>query len=260
MRADQLIVERGLAPTRSAAQRLITHGGVRWLSPKGWVVPHKAGEDLPEQAELQVTDDAELRFVGRGGLKLEGALTLREIDVAGMTCLDVGQSTGGFTDALLQRGAGRVVGIDVGHDQLHPKMRADARVHALEGVNARHLSREVLGDAMPQAGFDLITGDLSFISLSLVIPALAPLLRQSGTLLLLVKPQFELQPEFIGKGGLVKDASSFQLVETRVRQSCRDAGLWVRGYFASPIAGGDGNHEFFVHATRDDKPTQGAKT
>jgi len=260
MRADQLIVERGLAPTRSAAQRLITHGGVRWLSPKGWVVPHKAGEDLPEQAELQVTDDAELRFVGRGGLKLEGALTLREIDVAGMTCLDVGQSTGGFTDALLQRGAGRVVGIDVGHDQLHPKMRADARVHALEGVNARHLSREVLGDAMPQAGFDLITGDLSFISLSLVIPALAPLLRQSGTLLLLVKPQFELQPEFIGKGGLVKDAASFQLVETRVRQCCRDVHLWVRGYFASPLAGGDGNNEFFVHATRDDKPTKGAKT
>ena len=260
MRADQLIVERGLAPTRSAAQRLIAHGGVRWLSPKGWAVPYKSGQDLPEQAELQVIDDAALRFVGRGGLKLDGALLLREIDVAGMTCLDVGQSTGGFTDALLQRGARRVVGIDVGHDQLHPKMRADARVHALEGVNARHLSRDALGDAMPAAGFDLAVGDLSFISLSLVIPALAPLLRQSGTLLLLVKPQFELQPEFIGKGGLVKDPASFQLVETRVRQACRDTGLWVRGYFASPIAGGDGNHEFFVHATRDDKPPKGAKT
>ena len=257
MRADQLIVERGLAPTRSAAQRLIAHSGVRWLSPKGWVVPHKAGEDLPEQAELEVTDDAELRFVGRGGLKLEGALKLREIDVAGMTCLDVGQSTGGFTDTLLQNGASRVVGIDVGHGQLHPKMRDDARVQAFEGVNARHLSRDVLGDAMPAQGFDLIVGDLSFISLSLVIPALAPLLRESGTLLLLVKPQFELQPEFIGKGGLVKDSASFQLVETRVRQACRDTGLWVRGYFPSPIAGGDGNHEFFVHATRDDKPTKG---
>src|SRR5437868_10803 len=161
MRADQLIVERGLAPTRSAAQRLIAHGGVRWLSPKGWVVPYKSGEDLPEQAELQVSDDAELRFVGRGGLKLDGALALREIDVAGMTCLDVGQSTGGFTDALLQRGARRVVGIDVGHGQLHPKMHADTRVHALEGVNARHLSRDALGDAMPAAGFDLAVGDLS---------------------------------------------------------------------------------------------------
>ena len=259
MRADQLIVERGLAPTRSAAQRLIAHGGVRWLSPKGWVVPHKAGEDLPDQAELQVTDDAELRFVGRGGLKLEGALKLREIDVAGMTCLDVGQSTGGFTDALLQHGANRVVGIDVGHGQLHQKMRDDSRVHALEGINARHLDKDALGEAMPVNGFDLIVGDLSFISLNLVIPALAPLLRQSGTLLLLVKPQFELQPEFISKGGLVKDPSSFQLVETRVRQSCREAGLWVRAYFASPIAGGDGNKEFFVHATRDDKPTKGAK-
>ena len=224
------------------------------------MVPHKAGEDLPEQAEVQVTDDAELRFVGRGGLKLEGALKQREIDVTGMTCLDVGQSTGGFTDALLQRGASRVVGIDVGHGQLHQKMRDDARVQALEGVNARHLSRDTLGDAMPAKGFDLIVGDLSFISLSLVIPALAPLLRQSGTLLLLVKPQFELQPEFIGKGGLVKDASSFQLVETRVRQSCREGGLWVRGYFASPIAGGDGNNEFFVQATRDDRPIKGAKT
>lgn len=259
MRADQLIVERGLAPTRSAAQRLIAHGGVRWLSAKGWVVPHKAGEDLPGDAELQVVDDAELRFVGRGGLKLEGALKLREIDVAGMSCLDVGQSTGGFTDALLQQGAARVVGIDVGHSQLHPKMRDDARVHALEGVNARHLSREQLGEAMPANGFDLIVGDLSFISLALVIPALAQLLRQSGTLLLLVKPQFELQPEFIGKGGLVKDAASFQLVETRVRQACRDAQLWVRGYFPSPIAGGDGNNEFFVHATRDDKPSKGVK-
>jgi len=176
-----------------------------------------------------------------------------------MTCLDVGQSTGGFTDALLQHGASRVVGIDVGHGQLHPKMKDDPRVHALEGVNARHLTAEALGDAMPPAGFDLVVGDLSFISLSLVIPALAPLLRPSGILLLLVKPQFELQPEFIGKGGLVKDAASFQLVETRVRQACRDAGLWVRGYFASPIAGGDGNNEFFVHATRDEKPTKGGK-
>jgi 23S rRNA (cytidine1920-2'-O)/16S rRNA (cytidine1409-2'-O)-methyltransferase len=260
MRADQLIVERGLAPTRSAAQRLIAHGGVRWLSPKGWVVPYKAGEDLPDAAELQVTDDAELRFVGRGGLKLEGALKLREIDVTGMTCLDVGQSTGGFTDALLQNGARRVVGIDVGHGQLHPTMRDDPRVHALEGVNARHLGADVLGEAMPAGGFDLVVGDLSFISLSLVIPALAPLLRPSGILLLLVKPQFELQPEYIGKGGLVKDASSFQLVETRVRQACRDAGLWVRAYVASPIAGGDGNKEFFVHATRDEKPAKGGKT
>ena len=260
MRADQLLVQRALAPTRSAAQRLIDAGAVRWLGPKGWAVPRKAGEDLPDECQLEVTDDAELRFVSRGGLKVDAALTHAAIEVAGRNCLDVGQSTGGFTDALLQHGARRVVGVDVGHGQLHPTMRDDPRVHSLEGVNARHLDREALGDAMPAGGFDLVVGDLSFISLSLVIPALAPLLRESGTLLLLVKPQFELQPEFIGKGGLVKDAASFQLVETRVRQACREARLWVRGYFPSPIAGGDGNSEFFVHATRDEKPIKAGKT
>src|SRR4030095_15387126 len=173
MRADQLLVMAGLAPTRSAAQRLIARGAVRWRGPHGWTVPRKAGEEVPESCDIELTDDAELRFVSRGGLKLEGPLVHTGIDVRGMTCLDVGQSTGGFTDALLQRGASRVVGIDVGHGQLHPKMRDDARVHALEGINARHLSAPALGDAMPANGFDLIVGDLSFISLSLVIPALA---------------------------------------------------------------------------------------
>jgi len=250
MRADQLIVNQGLAPTRSAAQRLIATGAVQWRGPTGWTAPRKAGEDLPEGCELRITDDAELRFVGRGGLKLEGALARAGIDVSGMTCLDVGQSTGGFTDALLQQGAARVVGVDVGHSQLHEKLRGDARVQAFEGVNARHLDRSVLGDAMPVDGFDLVVGDLSFISLSLVLPALAPLMAEGGQLLMLVKPQFELQPEFIGKGGLVKDESSFVVVEARMRRACSDAHLSVRDYFPSPIAGGDGNHEFFVHAQR----------
>lgn len=241
-----------MAPTRSAAQRLIAAGAVHWLGPKGWAAPRKAGEDLPDGCELRITDDAELRFVGRGGLKLEGALSLCGIDVKGMTCLDVGQSTGGFTDALLQQGAARVVGVDVGHGQLHETLRQDDRVTAFEGLNARHLNREALGEAMPRAGFDLIVGDLSFISLSLVLPALAPLLADKGTLLMLVKPQFELQPEHIGKGGLVKDESSFVIVQARMRQACADAQLAVRHYVASPIAGGDGNQEFFVHATRDE--------
>jgi 23S rRNA (cytidine1920-2'-O)/16S rRNA (cytidine1409-2'-O)-methyltransferase len=254
MRADQLIVNQGLAPTRSAAQRLIAGGGVQWLSANGWVVPRKAGEDLPEGCELKVTDDAELRFVGRGGLKLEGALKHVGIDVAGMTCLDIGQSTGGFTDALLQQGAVKVVGVDVGHGQLHRQLVDDVRVQAFEGMNARHLSRELLGDAVPAEGFDLIVGDLSFISLTLVIPALEPLLGKAGALLLLVKPQFELQPEFIGKGGIVKNDSSFAIVETRIRQACIAEKLVVHHYFASPIDGGDGNHEFFVHARRDAKP------
>jgi 23S rRNA (cytidine1920-2'-O)/16S rRNA (cytidine1409-2'-O)-methyltransferase len=258
MRADQLIVDRGLAPTRSAAQRLIAAGAVRWLGPAGWAVPRKAGEELPEACELQVTDDAELRFVSRGGLKLDGALAHTGIDVHGRSCLDIGQSTGGFTDALLQRGAARVVGVDVGHAQLHARLREDPRVTAIEERNARQLVADDLGRAMPAPGFGLVVGDLSFISLTLVLPAIAPLLAHGGDLLWLVKPQFELQPEHIGKGGLVKSAASYPLVEVRVRQACADARLAVRDYFASPIAGGDGNHEFFVHAQRADTEKEGA--
>jgi 23S rRNA (cytidine1920-2'-O)/16S rRNA (cytidine1409-2'-O)-methyltransferase len=159
-----------------------------------------------------------------------------------MTCLDVGQGTGGFTDVLLRRGAARVVGVDVGHGQLHPRLAGDARVTALEGVNARHLSASLL----PIDRFDLVVGDLSFISLTLVLPALVPLV--AGELLLLVKPQFELQPADIGKGGIVKDARSHARVEERLRLACADAGLVVRDWFESSIAGGDGNREFFVRA------------
>jgi 23S rRNA (cytidine1920-2'-O)/16S rRNA (cytidine1409-2'-O)-methyltransferase len=256
MRADQLLVDLRLAPTRSAAQRLIARGAVRWLGPAGWAVPRKAGEDLPEGCQIEVTDDAEVRFVSRGGLKLDGALTHCGVDARGMTCLDVGQGSGGFTDVLLQRGALRVVGVDVGHGQLHPRLRADPRVQPFEGINARHMEKAQLGDAAPSGGFDLIVGDVSFISLTLVLPALAPLLASSGVLLMLVKPQFELQPEQIGKGGLVKDAASYPLVEARLRQACADDGLDVLDYFASPIAGGDGNHEFFVRA-RPDVTTRG---
>lgn len=247
MRADQLLVQRGLAPSRSAAQRLIAQGAVRWRGPAGWAVPRKAGEELPEGCELQVTDDAELRFVSRGGLKLEGALAHGGIDVSDLTCLDVGQGTGGFTDALLHAGAKRVVGLDVGHGQLHDRLRSDSRVVALEGLNARHLE----ASALPVPSFDLIVGDLSFISLTLVLPALAPLLRKPrGELLMLVKPQFELQPADIGKGGLVRDESAFERVQTRLREACADCGLAVLDWFASPIAGGDGNREFFIRARR----------
>jgi 23S rRNA (cytidine1920-2'-O)/16S rRNA (cytidine1409-2'-O)-methyltransferase len=244
MRADQLLVQRGLAPSRSAAQRLITNGAVRWLGPSGWAVPRKAGDELPEGCELQVTDDAELRYVSRGGLKLDGALQRCGIDVGGRTCLDVGQSTGGFTDVLLQRGARRVVGIDVGHGQLHPKLRDDVRVVALEGVNARSIDAA----ALPEPRYGLIVGDLSFISLALVLPALAPLLAEGGELLMLVKPQFELQPADIGKGGLVRDEAAYPRVELRLREACADCGLAVIDWFDSPIAGGDGNREFFVWA------------
>ncbi len=256
MRADQLLVSRGLAPTRSAAQRLIERGAVRWRSAQGWAVPKKAGEDLPERCELNITDDAELRWVSRGGLKLEGALHATGLSVAGVTALDVGQSTGGFTDVLLAAGAARVLGVDVGHGQLHPKLAADARVVALEGVNARHLSPASFGAQWPAGGFGFITGDLSFISLTLVLPALAPLLALDGTLLLLVKPQFELQPADISKGGLVKDASAYPRVEARLREACAACGLSVAAWLPSPIAGGDGNLEFFLLA-RPLAPAQG---
>jgi 23S rRNA (cytidine1920-2'-O)/16S rRNA (cytidine1409-2'-O)-methyltransferase len=244
VRADQLILERGLAPTRSAAQRLIARRAVRWLSASGWAVPHKAGEDLPAGCEVEVTDDAELRFVSRGGLKLDAALTRLAIDVAGKVCLDVGQSTGGFTDVLLQRGAKHVVGVDVGHGQLHARLAADPRVSALEGVNARYLEPEQL----PFARFDLVVADLSFISLTLVLPALVPLV--GGSLLMLVKPQFELQPIDIGSGGKVKSAAAYGHVERRLRKACASAGLEVLDWFDSDTPGSEGAREFFLHAVR----------
>jgi 23S rRNA (cytidine1920-2'-O)/16S rRNA (cytidine1409-2'-O)-methyltransferase len=244
MRADQLLVARGLAPTRSAAQRLIERGAVRWRTGGDWAVPRKAGEDLPESCALEVTDDAELRWASRAGLKLEGALNHCGVEVHDRICLDVGQSTGGFTDVLLARGAKQVVGIDVGHGQLLPRLAADARVTALEGVNARALDAR----SLPHARYGMVVADLSFISLALVLPALAPLIAQDA--LLLVKPQFELQPADIGKGGLVTDASSHERVQTKLRTMCAELQLPIRDFFASPIEGGDGNREFFLWIQR----------
>ena len=248
MRADRLIVARGLAPTRSAAQRLIAHCGVRWRAAAGWTVPRKAGEELPDGCDLEVTDDAELRFVSRGGLKLDAALAHCGIAVDGRRALDLGQSTGGFTDVLLQRGAAQVVGIDVGHGQLHPRLATDPRVTCIEGVNARNLSGAVRANVVPAAGFDLIVADLSFISLTLVLPTVGTQLAPTGDALLLVKPQFELQPRDIGKGGLVKHAAALGRVEARLRAACACEGLAVLDYFASAIDGGDGNREFFLWA------------
>ncbi len=246
MRADQLVFQRGLAPTRSAAQRVIAAGGVRWAGLKGWAVVRKAGEDLPEDARLEVTDDAETRWVSRGGLKLDAALAATGVVVAERRCLDVGQGTGGFSEVLLARGAGEIVGVDVGHGQLSPKLMDDPRIRAIEGVNAREL------DAAEFGSFELIVGDLSFISMTLVLPAIARMLN--GDLLMLVKPQFELQPVDIGKGGLVKDEASYPKVERRIRKACSDAGLEVVDYLPSAIDGGDGNREFFVWA-RSAPPT-----
>ncbi|MFM2074624.1 MAG: rRNA (cytidine-2-O)-methyltransferase TlyA [Pseudomonadota bacterium] len=250
MRADQLLVERGLAATKSQAQRFIA-SGVRWRLHGGpWHTVAKNGEALRETAELEVLNTDESRFVSRGGLKLEGALARCGLNVNGWRCLDVGQSTGGFTDALLQAGAAQVIGVDVGQGQLHSQLRHDPRVVCVEQCNARELTAESLAQANPSAvaPFDLIVGDLSFISQTLVWPAIVPLLKPGGSMLMLVKPQFELQPEHIGKGGLVKDTSSYALVQQRMAQACADQGLALRDYFESPITGGDGNREFFVWA------------
>jgi 23S rRNA (cytidine1920-2'-O)/16S rRNA (cytidine1409-2'-O)-methyltransferase len=251
MRADQLLVERGLAVSRSQAQRLIA-SGVSWRLPGGaWKAVSKNGDELRETVELQLADASETRYVSRGGLKLAGALDHVLLDVAGLRCLDVGQSTGGFTDCLLQRGAAAVAGVDVGQGQLHPSLRADDRVVCIEKCNARELSADLLlQKGGPTAGspFDLVVGDLSFISQTLVWPALVPLLRPGGHLLMLVKPQFELQPEHIGKGGLVRDPASYATVQTRITEACADNGLVLVDYFDSPITGGDGNREFFVYA------------
>ncbi|HSW18262.1 MAG TPA: TlyA family RNA methyltransferase [Ramlibacter sp.] len=246
MRADQLLLERGLASSRSQAQRLIA-SGVRWRAAGEWKAVAKNGDELPANAQIELVDKAEARYVSRGGLKLEGAFRAAGIDVNGRLCLDVGQSTGGFSDCLLQHGARRVVGVDVGHGQLHPRLRSDARVTCIEQVNARHLAPGDLGDDVV---FDFITGDLSFISLTLVLPALRPLLAPAGDLLMLVKPQFELQPGQIGKGGIVRDPALYALVERRLRDACAALDLQVAGWHDSPIAGGDGNREFFIHARR----------
>jgi len=255
MRADQLVLQRALAPTRSAAQRLIDRGAVRWRVPgTSWAVPRKTGEDLPADCEIEVTDDAELRYVSRGGLKLEAALKRCAIAVEGRACLDIGQGTGGFTDVLLQRGAASVVGIEVGHGQLHPRLQADARVRCFEGVNARDTGGSAFDAEMGAARFDLIVGDVSFISLTHVLPTVLRLLAESGECLLLVKPQFELQPEHIGKGGIVKQTASHAIVETRIWQACKALGFKVNAYFECELAGGDGNREFFVWARRKGAP------
>lgn len=330
MRADVFLVDHGYATTRSQAQRLIA-SGVEWrLTPLApWKKVTKNGDDIPAGVELKLLDNAEAKYISRGGLKLEGALEATGLKVDGLRCLDVGQSTGGFTDCLLQRGAAQVIGVDVGHGQLHERLRADVRVVCVEGMNARAMTAEVLQDAceeviserweeeedndtQPKAPyawmrnggqvdedyddsndakdsdieafkaeraakakareegtvpterrrkaeyaevdttplFDFVTGDVSFISLTLVLPAVVRLLKPHGQLLMLVKPQFELQPGQIGKGGIVREPAHFQEVEARVRTCLTELGLEVKAWMESAIEGGDGNREFFIHAVQ----------
>jgi len=226
---------------------------VQWRHPlHTWQRIEKNGVLLPPDCELQLLDDAESRFVSRGGLKLAGALAATGVAVQGLRCLDIGQSTGGFTDCLLQHGAAQVVGVDVGHGQLQPSLREDPRVVCLEKINARTLNAHdsPLQTYMPNGGFDLLVADLSFISLTLVLPVLPALMHSQTQVLLLVKPQFELQPADIGKGGLVKDPASYMQVQQRLTSACEQAGFEVLHWLDSPVTGGDGNREFFIHVRR----------
>ena len=248
MRIDQLLVERGLAASRSQAQRLIA-AGVTWrLHPGDWQRVGKNRDDVPETAELVLQDDAESRYVSRGGLKLEGALRHTGLRVEGLRCLDVGQSTGGFTDCLLHHGAAEVVGVDVGHAQVHDRVRNHARVTCIEGLNARELQLD--DERIPDGteGFDVMVGDVSFISLTLVLPGVVHFLKPEGQLLMLVKPQFELQPGQVGKHGIVRDPALYDFVQERVCAALVGLGLKVNAWMDSVIDGGDGNKEFFVHA------------
>lgn len=238
-RIDKLLVERGLAQSRAKAQALVMAGVVLVNEQR----VDKPSDTVAPGAEIRIKggDDPVSRYVGRGGLKLEKALREFDIDVAGFVCLDVGASTGGFTDCLLQNGAQRVVAVDVGHNQIDWRLRTDARVEVREGVNARYLK-----PADFPAKFDLAVMDVSFISATKVMPALVPLLRDAACLITLIKPQFEVGRGEVGKGGIVRDAEKRARVIAEVNRAAEALGLRVRRVIESPIQGADGNVEFLA--------------
>lgn len=251
-RLDQLLVSQGLARSRTRAQRLIRHGRVR-LADSGTPLK-KPGEALPETTRLTVEEDPEERYVSRAGLKLEALIEALGLTLSGRLVLDVGQSTGGFTDCALRFGARHVIGVEVGHDQLDPALRDDPRVTCLEGLNARAMASETrlraAFDALAAAGPDLAVMDVSFISQTLILPDLAALLPAGGELLSLVKPQFELGPGGVNPRGLVTDPGRYAEVEARLRDCCAGLGFEVLHWQPSPLRGGDGNREFLLHAVK----------
>ncbi len=246
-RLDSLLVQKNLATSRTQAQKMIAAGQVEAFSSGQWITPTKPSQKFDEAIELKVTPGEEQKYVSRAGLKLEGALQTVQIDVTNSTVLDIGQSTGGFTDCLLKQGAGLVVGIDVGHDQLSPTLKQDERVVCLEGINARDLPTDQLLSHSPR-GFDLVVMDVSFISQTLILPGIPSLLRPGGRLVSLVKPQFEVGRDGIGKGGLVRDAALYPQVRHKICEQVSSLGLRVENYLDSVIEGGDGNREFFLVA------------
>ena len=238
-RADLLLVERGIAESREKAKVLILAGKVFYsLDGKNFHRVSKPSQTLSPSAEFKVEED--LPYVSRGGLKLEQALNFFEVDPSGLVCLDVGASTGGFTDCLLQRGAKRVYAVDVGKGLLHPKLREDPRVVVLEGINARYLTPSYFPEKM-----DLITVDVSFISLKKVLPALKELLKDNGLIIALIKPQYELSPKEVKKG-IVRDPKLHFKVVNEIWEFAKDLGFEPLGVVESPILGAKGNKEFLI--------------
>ncbi len=238
-RIDKLLVERGLAESRTKAQAIVMAGAV--LANEQRIA--KPSDLIPTDAEIRVkgSEDPAARYVGRGGLKLEAALREFQLDVRDAVCLDVGASTGGFTDCLLQNGAGKVVALDVGHNQIDWRLRSDERVEVREGVNARYLQPQDF-----DTQFDLIVMDVSFISATKVLPAIFPLLKITGRLITLIKPQFEVGREEVGKGGIVRDSEKHARVVDEVNHAALELGWLVRGVIESPLRGADGNIEFLA--------------
>ena len=238
-RIDKLLVERGLAESRTKAQAMVMAGVV--LVDEQRVEKPSQQIDPGSTIRIKGSDDPTSRYVGRGGLKLEAALREFQIDVAGLTCLDVGASTGGFTDCLLQHRAAHVVAIDVGHNQIDWRLRNDERVEVREGVNARYLKPEDF-----ETKFDLAVMDVSFISATKVLPAIVPLLNEGGAIVTLIKPQFEVGRGEVGGGGVVRDAAKRARVVEEVNDAARALGLKVGNVIQSPIQGAEGNVEYLA--------------
>jgi len=238
-RIDKLLVERGLADSRTKAQAMVMAGVV--LVDEQRVEKPSHQFDTNSAIRIKGGDDPTMRYVGRGGLKLEAALREFQIDVSGFVCLDVGASTGGFTDCLLQNGAHKVFAVDVGHNQIDWRLRNDPRVEVREGINARYLTPEDFAQK-----FDLAVIDVSFISVTKVLPAIVPLLVADGSIITLIKPQFEVGRGEVGGGGVVRDEAKRLRVIEEVNNAARALGLEIVEVIESPITGAEGNVEFLA--------------
>ena len=245
-RLDLLVLERGLAESREKAKTLIMAGQVYVDQQKA----DKPGDLYPEDAQIEARGKA-LPFVSRGGLKLEKARREFQLSLEGLTCMDVGASTGGFTDCMLQNGARKVYAVDVGYGQLAWSLRSDPRVVNLERTNARYLTREQVPEAI-----DFFSVDVSFISLSLILPAVRPLLAEQGRAVCLIKPQFEAGREKVGKKGVVRDPAVHREVIEKTLFMAQKEGYSVLGLTYSPVKGPEGNIEYLVYLQRSDAPTQ----